>query len=84
MNIRDIKAETTARLAALGRKATSDLVEGECFSYCDEVLTFNRWLGAPYSVKGIPYRSAYVTTVENKVSTRRLNQAGSVKMLEFN
>lgn len=78
----EIKNQSVARLAAIGRKASCDLVAGESFTLMNgDTFTFVRWSGAPVPSAQAMYRVAFVRTAENKVTTTRLNMAGSVKMV---
>lgn len=81
MNIRDIKAETTARLAALGRKTTSDLEIGDVFMHSGERGIFMGWKGPSFPGRDALHRLANVAT-EDKPNgvVWSLNQAGSVEI----
>lgn len=79
---KEIKAESTARLAALGRKAISDLEPGDAFSHSFlGDLEFLGWVSPYFS--GIT-RGAFVRETFSGSPTRcvSLNVAGSVKMME--
>lgn len=78
----EIKNQSVARLAAIGRKASCDLADGDTFTLLSgETFTFVRWSGSAFPNGQAMGRNAFVRTPENKVTLTRLNMAGSVKMV---
>lgn len=78
-----IKDQSTVRLAAVGRKASSDLIAGDKFHLESEAgvtFTFLRWTGAMFPGRQAMARRAMLRTHEGIVTPRVLNMAGSVKM----